>query len=85
MRFAYIVLSTRKINVSGIKFQKADCYDAETLCTDKCLPSSCSNIGGEFNIELPIDWSTATPTAPSTTIFFLTMQGKNLFYFYFII
>jgi hypothetical protein len=52
----------------GIKFQKTDCYDKVTLCTDKCLPSYCSNRRDKVNIELHIDWSTATQTAPRTTI-----------------
>jgi hypothetical protein len=48
------------------------------MCTDKCLHSYCSNRGSKVNIEMHIDWSTLTTTAPLTTVL-LNNQGRKLY------
>jgi hypothetical protein len=66
----------------GIIFKKTDCYYAMTLYGDKFLPFSCSNRGGKVNIELHIDWSTPTPTAPQPQFCLTNPEPKEFFIFH---
>ena len=56
-----------------------------TLFTDKCLKSYCSNRGGKVNIEIDIDPSNTTPTAPPTTILPYQSTAQSVLHFPFII
>ena len=85
MRFAVIFLFTSKIDILELNLKTTIDMTEWHMFTDNSLPSSCSNSCGKVNIELHIDWSTAKPTAPPTTILHYQSSVQKVLYLDFII
>jgi hypothetical protein len=81
MRFAVIFLFTSKIDILELNLRTPIDMTEWHVFTDKSLPYSCSNRCGKVNIELHIDWSTAKPTAPPTTILHYQSRVQKELYF----
>jgi len=67
MRFVDIFLSIHKINVSELNLKRPN-VTTQCHCVQTSVYPLTTVTGGKVNIELRIDRSTPTPTAPPNTI-----------------